>query len=51
VTIGAVTAPVESGRQVGHIAVSLGPQVSTVPLATASGLPEPGKRWRLTRLR
>lgn len=51
VTIGAVTAPVESGRQVGHIAVSLGPQVSTVPLATASTLPEPGKRWRLTRLR
>jgi D-alanyl-D-alanine carboxypeptidase (penicillin-binding protein 5/6) len=50
-TIGAVTAPVASGRQVGHIAVTLGPQMTVIPLATASALPEPGKRWRLTRLR
>jgi D-alanyl-D-alanine carboxypeptidase (penicillin-binding protein 5/6) len=51
IMVGAVTAPVESGRQVGQMAVSLGLQVTTVPLATASPLPEPGKRWRLTRLR
>jgi D-alanyl-D-alanine carboxypeptidase (penicillin-binding protein 5/6) len=51
VTLASVTAPVESGRQVGQMAVSLGPQMAVVPLATASPLAEPGKGWRLTRLR
>ena len=51
ITVGAVTAPVEKGRQVGRIAVSLGPQVTIVPLSTAAPLAQPGTRWRLTRLR
>jgi D-alanyl-D-alanine carboxypeptidase (penicillin-binding protein 5/6) len=51
ITVGTVTAPVEGGRHVGQLAVSLGPQLTTVLLTTASPLPEPGTRWRLTRVR
>jgi serine-type D-Ala-D-Ala carboxypeptidase (penicillin-binding protein 5/6) len=51
VTVAAVTAPVEAGRQVGNLRVSIGAQSSTIPLLTSSRLPEPGRRWRLTRVR
>ena len=50
-TVAAVTAPVESGRQVGHLIVSLGAQTTNVPLTTGAELPEAGKGWRLTRIR
>jgi len=41
---------VEAGRQVGHLSLSLGEQVTSVPLTTASALDKPGLRWRLTRI-
>ena len=50
-SVAAVTAPVEAGRQVGNLRVSLGAQSSTIPLLVSSRLPEPGRRWRLTRVR
>lgn len=50
-SVAAVTAPVEAGRQVGNLRVSLGAQSSTIPLLISSRLPEPGRRWRLTRVR
>ncbi len=49
-TLASVTAPVEAGRQVGHLSLSLGEQVTSVPLTTASALDKPGLRWRLTRI-
>jgi serine-type D-Ala-D-Ala carboxypeptidase (penicillin-binding protein 5/6) len=51
VTVAAVTAPVEPGRQVGRLQVSIGAQAANVPLLTTSSLPEPGRRWRLFRIR
>jgi D-alanyl-D-alanine carboxypeptidase (penicillin-binding protein 5/6) len=51
ITIDSVTAPLAGGSKVGHMAVSLGPQATTVTLKMASSLAEPGKRWRLTRIR
>jgi len=50
-TLASVTAPVESGRQVGHVTLRLGDQSATVPLTTASPLDKPGLRWRLTRVK
>jgi D-alanyl-D-alanine carboxypeptidase (penicillin-binding protein 5/6) len=49
-TLASVTAPVEAGRQVGHMSLTLGEQVTIVPLTTASALERPGLRWRLTRI-
>jgi len=51
VTVIAVTAPVESGRKVGRLQISVGGQATSIPLVTSSSLPEPGRRWRLTRIR
>lgn len=51
ITVAGVTAPVESGRQVGRLQISLGGQTASAPLATGSELPGPGTRWRLTRIR
>jgi D-alanyl-D-alanine carboxypeptidase (penicillin-binding protein 5/6) len=50
-TVVAVTAPVEPGRQVGRLQVSVGGQATSIPLLTTSTLPGPGRRWRLTRVR
>jgi D-alanyl-D-alanine carboxypeptidase (penicillin-binding protein 5/6) len=49
-TLASLTAPVEAGRQVGHLSLALGEQVTVVPLATVSALERPGLRWRLTRI-
>jgi D-alanyl-D-alanine carboxypeptidase (penicillin-binding protein 5/6) len=49
-TLASVTAPVETGRQVGHLSLSLGEQVTVVPLSAAAQLDKPGLRWRLTRI-
>jgi D-alanyl-D-alanine carboxypeptidase (penicillin-binding protein 5/6) len=49
-TLASLTAPVEAGRQVGHLSLALGEQVTVVPLTTTSTLDRPGIRWRLTRI-
>jgi hypothetical protein len=49
-TLASVTAPVEAGRQVGHLSLTLGEQSASVPVTTASSLDKPGIRWRLTRI-
>jgi serine-type D-Ala-D-Ala carboxypeptidase (penicillin-binding protein 5/6) len=51
VTVASVTAPVESGRKVGRLQLSIGRQAASTPLVTTSPLPAPGRRWRLTRIR
>ncbi len=50
-TLASVTAPVEAGRQVGHLSLHLGDQSASILLTMASPLDKPGLRWRLTRVR
>jgi D-alanyl-D-alanine carboxypeptidase (penicillin-binding protein 5/6) len=43
-------APQPAGVAAGTMVLTLGDQRLTVPLTTADKLPEPGRRWRLTRI-